>query len=187
MKHEKKGFTLVELLIVVVIIAILVAISIPIFRNNLRKARLAANQANGRAAFSAAEVAYLQNMAQYGTSEANTNSKNRNYNTITYTYFVGAGKGILNFHYSSGDNRWICDKYGKVCTNTNVSSWTVDSELSDGIKIGDYVANIWTIHLNPDDGHIEGYYCAFPSAKDPYYREVLNAFANGTESKYEQK
>ena len=38
---KKKGFTLAELLIVVAIIAVLVAISIPIFTSQLKKARLA--------------------------------------------------------------------------------------------------------------------------------------------------
>jgi prepilin-type N-terminal cleavage/methylation domain-containing protein len=39
MKKNNKGFTLAELLIVVAIIGVLVAISIPIFNNQLRKAR----------------------------------------------------------------------------------------------------------------------------------------------------
>ena len=45
-----KGFTLAELLIVVAIIGVLVAISIPIFNNQLKKARFATNVANARAA-----------------------------------------------------------------------------------------------------------------------------------------
>ena len=52
-RKQNKGFTLAELLIVVAIIAVLVAISIPIFNNQLRKARLATNQANARAAYAA--------------------------------------------------------------------------------------------------------------------------------------
>jgi prepilin-type N-terminal cleavage/methylation domain-containing protein len=55
-----KGFTLAELLIVVAIIAVLVAISIPIFTSQLRKARLAVNQANARAGEAAAYAAYLE-------------------------------------------------------------------------------------------------------------------------------
>ena len=50
MKQNKKGFTLAELLIVVAIIGVLVAISIPIFNNQLRKARFATNLANARSA-----------------------------------------------------------------------------------------------------------------------------------------
>ena len=59
MKKNKKGFTLAELLIVVAIIGVLVAISIPIFNNQLRKARFATNLANARSAKAAAIVAYL--------------------------------------------------------------------------------------------------------------------------------
>lgn len=46
--RNKKGFTLAELLIVVAIIAVLVAIAIPIFTNQLEKAREATDQANIR-------------------------------------------------------------------------------------------------------------------------------------------
>lgn len=53
-KMNKKGFTLAELLIVVAIIGVLVAISIPVFTQQLQKSRLAANQANARAAYAAA-------------------------------------------------------------------------------------------------------------------------------------
>ena len=58
-RKQKKGFTLAELLIVVAIIAVLVAISIPIFTAQLRKARLAANKANARAALSAAMAEFI--------------------------------------------------------------------------------------------------------------------------------
>ena len=50
MKEDKKGFTLAELLIVVAIIGVLVAISVPIFTAQLKKARIATNQANARSA-----------------------------------------------------------------------------------------------------------------------------------------
>lgn len=46
---NKKGFTLMEMLIVVAIIVILLAIAIPSFNNALRKSKLAADQANVRA------------------------------------------------------------------------------------------------------------------------------------------
>lgn len=50
-KLNKKGFTLAELLIVVAIIGVLVAISIPIFTNQLEKAREATDEANIRAIY----------------------------------------------------------------------------------------------------------------------------------------
>ena len=59
MKKNKKGFTLAELLIVVAIIGVLVAISIPIFTTQLKKARLATNKANARSALSAAMAEFI--------------------------------------------------------------------------------------------------------------------------------
>ena len=58
MKNDK-GFTLAELLIVVAIIAVLVAVSIPIFTNQLEKSREATDVANFRAAKAAYVVALL--------------------------------------------------------------------------------------------------------------------------------
>ena len=60
-KQNKKGFTLVELLIVVAIIAVLVAISIPIFTSQMEKSRIATDQTNVRSAKAAAAAEYMSN------------------------------------------------------------------------------------------------------------------------------
>ena len=57
-RKQNKGFT--ELLIVVAIVGVLVAISIPIFSKQLKKARFATNQANARAAVSASVQYYYE-------------------------------------------------------------------------------------------------------------------------------
>jgi type IV pilus assembly protein PilA len=49
-RKDKRGFTLMEMLIVVAIIAILIAIAIPTFSSSLDEARESADQANLRAA-----------------------------------------------------------------------------------------------------------------------------------------
>ena len=64
--NGKKGFTLAELLIVVAIIGILVAISFPIFTSQLEKSRLATDQANEKAAKSAAAVLVLDEKTESG-------------------------------------------------------------------------------------------------------------------------
>jgi prepilin-type N-terminal cleavage/methylation domain-containing protein len=51
MKKNNKGFTLMELLIVIAIIVVLVAIAIPVFNAQLEKAREATDMANIRAAY----------------------------------------------------------------------------------------------------------------------------------------
>lgn len=56
---NSKGFTLMEMLIVVAIIAILVAIAIPTFTSTLEKTREAADAANLRAAYAQVIANYL--------------------------------------------------------------------------------------------------------------------------------
>lgn len=56
---NKKGFTLIEMLIVVAIIAILVALSLPVFNNALDKARQETDNSNLRAAKSVALSEYI--------------------------------------------------------------------------------------------------------------------------------
>ena len=58
-KKNKKGFTLMEMLIVVAIIVILIAIMIPTFNGQLEKTREAADAANIRAKYSELMVNYL--------------------------------------------------------------------------------------------------------------------------------
>ena len=58
------GFTLMEMLIVVAIIAVLVAIAIPTFTNQLEKAREATDLANLRGAYAQVMAAALTNSAE---------------------------------------------------------------------------------------------------------------------------
>ena len=59
MRKNKKGFTLMEMLIVVAIIAVLVAIAIPVLSNNLHKAKVAADWANVRALYANLQANYM--------------------------------------------------------------------------------------------------------------------------------
>lgn len=61
LNRSKKGFTLMEMLIVVAIIAVLVVIAIPTFSNALEKTRANTDLANTRAWFAEQMVAAMTN------------------------------------------------------------------------------------------------------------------------------
>ena len=105
-QRNKKGFTLAELLVVVAIVAILVAVGIPIFLAQRRKANIAVNQANIRSAKAAAEMELYMGKTYdvyWGGSE---------FTTAYFCYDVEDGKitksifgkpGIVNNEYKEGN------------------------------------------------------------------------------------
>lgn len=104
-KLNKKGFTLMEMLIVVAIIAILVAIAIPTFTSALNKAKISADEANLRAYYASVVADNLLN----GTAlpAANTTAvKTVSIDGVTYKLYgeytiskSTAGDGIV-FNYT---------------------------------------------------------------------------------------
>ncbi|MCI6638208.1 MAG: prepilin-type N-terminal cleavage/methylation domain-containing protein [Bilifractor sp.] len=148
-RKQNKGFTLAELLIVVAIIAVLVAISIPIFSTQLKKARFAVNQANARSAMSAAITCFLETPDDV----KKTTSADRNqhmyfrYDTKTgQCIYVGWGtaspndrkdfqyKNFANIGYSQGGgkgetdiSKWKMNTGGKLYSNGTMS----DTVLTD--------------------------------------------------------
>ena len=94
-KRNQKGFTIMEMLIVVAIIAILVAIAIPTFNNALTKSKEAADVANIRAAYAEMMMDYMMDNKQLTTGDIKTKIGTLNFSddkhltvdatTITYT------------------------------------------------------------------------------------------------------
>lgn len=103
---NKKGFTLAELLVVVAIIAVLVAVSIPIFSAQTKKANLATNQANARAAKAAAVSEVLGN----GYDSTKT----------IYAYDITKGTGAFG-----SDN----GKLTIATTSLDISAWAITTQL----------------------------------------------------------
>lgn len=141
MKKNKKGFTLAELLIVVAIIAVLVAISIPIFSKLVQKARLAANQANARAAYAAVEAEYITNNPSAMEPRRET----------YYTYDASTGKiDIVNSydHYIGVGGEW-----------TTPSSWTISTTIGGhwDWTIGQHVYDKWGLVVNNVSGKVREY------------------------------
>ncbi|MCC2717233.1 prepilin-type N-terminal cleavage/methylation domain-containing protein [Finegoldia magna] len=64
LKKKKKGFTLLELLVVLAILAILIAIAIPVYKGQKEKAAITAHNANVRVLETAVE-SYRQDHGEY--------------------------------------------------------------------------------------------------------------------------
>lgn len=132
-RSSKKGFTLAELLIVVAIIGVLVGISIPIFSAQLKKSRVATNQANARAAYAAAKSEYLDK------SDAVI---------VEYTVDTGVAKTV--------------DKAsGTGITETAITKWGVDTATVT-TDLDDKVATVWYVTLD-DTGTVTAINGVFPA------------------------
>ena len=127
--REKSGFAA----------GVLVAISIPIFTSQLKKARLATNQANARAAYAAATTQY---MLDYSDTQPSGN--------VSYKYTVSKGTAEADKTAATLD-----------LTTTDISSWTITTQ-SVKTNLGDKTADTWDVVLN-SNGEVQGYLATFPT------------------------
>lgn len=109
-----KGFTLMEMLIVVAIIAVLVAIAIPTFTSSLNKARVATDEANIRSG-------YASVMADVLTSQISVSADDADKATdMIYTLLVdGSVK-------KAGDTTTTTEEYktkGKLGETVNIAGF----------------------------------------------------------------
>lgn len=121
--NNKKGFTLMEMLIVVAIIAVLVAIAIPVFNGALTKSKEAADVANVRALYAEWQVAILtDNKAIPATADAFLTSPAEGNTTKTTLNYEGKFKmteGTHTFVYTA-------DKLTDSANdNSKTYSWTL--------------------------------------------------------------
>ncbi len=118
--RNKKGFTLVEMLIVVAIIAILVAVSIPVVNNALDRAKHTTDAGNERAA--KAEI-----MIQYLSGEDATQKVEADGTTV---YCYDAVDGTIS---TTAPTKAGHKDYGKCAKHGHANKFIVMTLSADGV------------------------------------------------------
>lgn len=112
---KNKGFTLIEMIVVVGIIGVLVAILLPRFADIREKSYEKANIANGKAVISALEAYYTDNLAYPSAS----------------TYYLGSAGGLSGYLSSALTNPYTSNAYSSSSeTNGTISFITIDASSS---------------------------------------------------------
>ena len=136
---NKKGFTLMEMLIVVAVIAILVAVAIPVYNAQMHKAGVAADWANVRAYYAEIQADYLMS-GKYSKDVpdvyAGAGSGNQQYGS------PGVGRfDVFTLPFLNGDIELKAGSY-MVTHNSNENGYEILYNCEKGCAEH-------TLHLNP--------------------------------------
>ena len=148
MRKSKKGFTLIELMIVVAIIGILAAIAIPKFAELIRKSSEGASKGNLGSLRSALSIYYGDMEGQYPSNVSALTisgkylssipvAKAPNYHTDSSTPFLADTAGKVTAGAVDTNGGWW---YNSVTTDANVGTVLVNCTHTDT------KGSIWTVY-----------------------------------------
>lgn len=149
MRNKRKGFTLAELLIVIAIVGVLAAISIPIFTNQLKKARLATNQANARQAENAVLTKWMTEDYKNGYCDGKLQDE------VYYMYDPSTGEATNIDDIDKYSPDAIGVVYGENghwdYVESDISKWTADTTVGKDSTLGSKVFNnTWFLTVSVD-------------------------------------
>jgi len=126
---NKKGFTLIEMLIVIAIIAILVAIIVPVVGNSITKAAAATDAANLRTAKASLSIAVVNGEIEKPSSG---NAVPANYGTTP----VAKSKDAGTFAYVVNEHGEVTVNFGDGMDIAHFADIADDGEANDTAGVG---------------------------------------------------
>ena len=127
-KINKKGFTLIEMLVVIAIIAILVAIIIPTVSNATEKAKQATDLANIRSYVAQWQIENLNGVAKTDSDayKALQNFKDNEQKSAKATYTFAADTGVVKYQ-----STLLTDGNDPDDTNKKTYKWTLGDLVTE--------------------------------------------------------
>jgi type IV pilus assembly protein PilA len=182
---EDAGFTLIELMVVLLILAILLAIAIPTFLGVTKSANDRAAQSNLNTALINAKAAYQTGGQSYGTGTAAVNTAamvtalGTAEPALSFTSGASTAQNIVSVYASADGQGIVLAGLGK---STNDCFYEIDSANTEAIAVtapvNPYtVFATWNITIN--SGTASTAWSAGPVPAGTFYGESKNVAANG--------